>query len=135
LRNATLGLLFKSEDGARTFPQNVDKLLPAYTATYPRDLYSSVHLQETFTGASLKYFRPKDDYLVHLYVCMYKGGPKSGPHTTTFNDLYLVYLLKSIPQHIHQLAEKSVNSIEKCTPCEVSIISCWQPTSQKSHKF
>jgi hypothetical protein len=61
-------------------------------------LYSSFQLQEIFTGASLKDFRPniKHDYLVHF--------------------------LKNNLQHINHLSGQSVDAAEKCNyvKCPIS---------------
>jgi hypothetical protein len=32
----------------------------------------------------------KPRVIVKMYVCMYKGGPKTGPNTATFNDLFIM---------------------------------------------
>jgi hypothetical protein len=37
----SLGLQLHPEDGGRKFHRNVSKVLPDYTASYPRRLYSS----------------------------------------------------------------------------------------------
>jgi hypothetical protein len=35
----------------------------------------------------IKFFYEWNSNRMCVYVCMYKGGPKTGPCTTTFNDL------------------------------------------------
>jgi hypothetical protein len=49
-----LGLLFDPEDGDSMFFRNVGKLMPDYTASYPRGLYSlALQLSEFEVSASL----------------------------------------------------------------------------------
>jgi hypothetical protein len=46
-----------------------------------------------------------------MYVCIYKGGPKTGPRTATFNDLFLknyIYILLPSTIQISQVVSNQV---------------------------
>jgi hypothetical protein len=53
-----------------------------------------------FPQVNYSYDSALDQLNMHtLYVCMYKGGPKTGPRTTTFNDLLYAHLSKEETSH------------------------------------
>jgi hypothetical protein len=48
---------------------------------------------------------------VRMYVCMHKGGPKTGPSTATFNDLFGQILLLPLFSHFRISRWLNVTSI------------------------
>jgi hypothetical protein len=48
--------------------------------------------------------------MMMMYVCMYKGGPKTGPRTATFNDLSINDDYDDLSNILFHTKKESINS-------------------------